>query len=184
MKNTLLIIVAVLILGVGVWAVVSPRSERDTVAVPISAPSQEVGSDSEFDRLASLALVDGAGAAVTLDSFRGTPLVINSWAVWCPFCRAELADFAALQKEFDEQIVVIAIDRQESQEKTQAFTDELGITNDMHFFLDPSDSFYRAIGGFSMPETIFVNADGAIVVHKRGPMDLTEMRRHTKSILQ
>jgi len=34
-----------------------------------------------------------------------------------------------------------------------------------------------------MPETIFVNGAGEIVVHKRGPMELDEMREHTNKII-
>jgi len=42
---------------------------------------------------------------------------------------------------------------------------------------------YKSIGGFSMPETIFVNSNGEIVVHKRGPMELGEMREYTNKIV-
>jgi thiol-disulfide isomerase/thioredoxin len=141
-------------------------------------------STNDFDVFASIALTDHDGNSDSLERFRGKPLVINSWAVWCPFCRQELPDFAALQKEFGEAVAVIAIDRGEPLEKAKGYTDELGITNDMVFLLDPSDAFYKAIGGFSMPETIFVNADGDIVFHKRGPMTLEEMREAVNQYLQ
>lgn len=139
---------------------------------------------SDFDTFAGASLIDYEGNEVFLEDFRGISLVINSWAVWCPFCREELSDFAELQKEFDDQITVIAIDRQESLSKAKGFTDELSITNDMLFLLDPSDSFYKSIGGFSMPETIFVNSSGEIIVHKRGPMELREMREHANKIIE
>ncbi|PIR85379.1 hypothetical protein COU15_00950 [Candidatus Kaiserbacteria bacterium CG10_big_fil_rev_8_21_14_0_10_45_20] len=138
------------------------------------------GSDSFF----STTLVDYQGNSVSLEVFRGKPLIINSWAVWCPFCRAELPDFARLQKEFGDTIVVIAIDRQESLDKVKEYTDELGISDDMLFLLDSSDAFYKSIGGFSMPETIFMNSAGEIVVHKRGPMELNEMREHVNNIIK
>ncbi|MCI0619710.1 TlpA family protein disulfide reductase [Candidatus Wolfebacteria bacterium] len=138
---------------------------------------------SDFDTFASASLIGYNGNKVSLEEFRGRPLVINSWAVWCPFCRNELRDFAELQKEFKNEITVIAIDRQEPFAKAKGYTDELGITNDMLFLLDPSDSFYKSIGGFSMPETIFVDSGGSIIVHKRGPMELDEMREHTNKII-
>lgn len=137
---------------------------------------------SDFDKLADVTLTDYGGNEVSLEEFRGRPLVINSWAVWCPFCVKELTDFAKLQQEFGEDIVVIAIDRQEPLAKAKGFTDELGITEQMLFLLDASDSFYKSIGGFSMPETIFVNSEGDIIVHKRGPMELDEMREHAEKI--
>ena len=130
-----------------------------------------------------LSLEDYEGKTVSLANFRGQPLVINSWAAWCPFCRKELADLALLQKEFGDSINVIAVDRAESKDTAQKYTDELGVTGGMVFLLDPSDSLYRSIGGFSMPETIFMDKDGRIVIHKRGPMDINEMREKIQQLI-
>jgi len=102
--------------------------------------------------------------------------VINSWAPWCPFCIDELPDFTTLQGEFGDQIIVIAVNRKESLSVSKKFSDELGVTNNMTFLLDPKDSFYQSIGGFSMPETLLVDREGNIRIHKRGPMPLSEMR--------
>lgn len=123
------------------------------------------------------------GKTITLSNFRGKPLVINSWAAWCPFCRKELVDFATAQKEFGDKVVIIAIDRAESKVVAKKYSDELGVTDDLVFLLDPADSFYQSIGGFSMPETIFISKDGMIKFHKRGPMGLEEIRQKTKEVL-
>lgn len=131
----------------------------------------------------NFALPDYAGNTVTRAQFRGRPVVVNSWAAWCPFCREELADFAAVQREFGDGVVVIAIDRAESLDTAKRYTDELGVSGKIIFLLDPSDSFYQSIGGFSMPETIFVDAAGQIVFHKRGPMDAREIRQRVEKIL-
>ncbi len=131
-----------------------------------------------------LAFKNYDGETVTFSDFRGTPLVINSWAAWCPFCVKELPDFAKIQEEFDKKIVVIAIDRAEPLETAKKFSDEVGVTGRLVLLLDPGDSFYRAIGGFTMPETIFVNADGVIIDHKRGPIDADEMRGRIKRAFQ
>ncbi|PIR82371.1 hypothetical protein COU20_02510 [Candidatus Kaiserbacteria bacterium CG10_big_fil_rev_8_21_14_0_10_59_10] len=167
------------LIGIGVvviaGAIVFSMASRDT--------SGET-STSDFDTFASISLTDYHGNNVSLEQFRGTPLVINSWAVWCPFCREELPDFAALQQELGSEVLVIAIDRREPLEKAKGYTDELGITNDMLFLLDPSDSFYKSIGGFTMPETIFVDVNGVISFHKRGPMTLEEMRDAVRTHLQ
>jgi len=119
---------------------------------------------------------------VALADFAGKPLVINAWAAWCPFCVKELPDFVLLQKEFP-GVVVIAIDRAESLSTAKSYTDDLGITEDLVFLLDRKDSFYKSLGGFSMPETIFVDKDGVTQSHKRGIMDLDEMRRNVEKIL-
>lgn len=127
---------------------------------------------------------DYDGDSVSLADFQGRPLVINSWAAWCPFCRKELVDFAVAQKEFGNQVVIIAIDRAEPLETAKKYSDELGVANGLVLLLDPADSFYQSIGGFSMPETIFVDAGGNVKIHKRGPMDFNEIREKIQQLLQ
>lgn len=131
----------------------------------------------------NFSLQDYSGKTVGLLDFKGKPLVVNSWAVWCPFCVKELEDFVMAQKEFGDKVIIIAIDRAEPISTAKKFTDDLGVSEDLIFLLDPADSFYQSIGGFSMPETIFVNKDGDIAHHKRGPMSLEEIRERIGKIL-
>ncbi len=110
--------------------------------------------------------------------------MINSWAAWCPFCREELKDFSTVQEELRDNVVIIAVDRAEPLAVAKQYTDELGVTGELVLLLDPNDSFYRSIGGFSMPETIFVDANGNIQFHKRGPMPLSEIRLRISKLLE
>lgn len=153
---------------------------RDSGEEKVEQPAAE---NTKYDKIPDLSFEDYAGNAFSLSDLRGKPHVVNAWAVWCPFCKAELEDFALLQEEFGDKIVVVAIDRQESLAKAKGFTDEIGVTQKMTFLLDPKDAFYKSIGGFSMPETIFVDKNGNIIVHKRGPMALDEMRQKVNLII-
>jgi len=172
MNKILAIIVGILIVGGVGWLAISSRNA-----------SKESTRQTQFEKAPDFALQDYDGKTVRFADFAGKPLVINSWTAWCPFCRKELVDFAAAQKEFGDDVAIVAIDRAESRETAKKYTDELGVTNDLIFLLDPSDSFYQSIGGFSMPETIFVDRDGNIAERKRGPMDLNEIRERIKKIL-
>jgi len=173
-----IIIIIVLIGASIVGLLLFQGKERDT-----STSLSDNAKEQQLDKAPNFSLEDYDGSMVALSDFNGKIVVVNSWAVWCPFCKKELADFALLQEEFKNDIVVIAIDRQESLEKAKEFTDSDGITNDLIFLLDPSDSFYKSIGGFSMPETIFVDKEGNIVIHKRGPMEFEEMKEKIMSML-
>lgn len=183
MKNTSLIFagVAVIVILIGLAVAFFPKSERSGATPQTSESGGAVSSNAGARRdtiapLSDIELFDYDGRETTLAAYRGKPLVINSWATWCPFCRQELPDFARLQEELGESAVVIAIDRAERAESAQSYTDGFGITSKMTFLVDPDDAFYRNIGGFSMPETLFVDAEGVIRFHKRGPMTLEEMR--------
>ena len=122
------------------------------------------------DEIFKLQFQDYGNNSTSLSKYRGKPLVVNSWAAWCPFCKKELVDFATAQKEFKNRVVIIAIDRAESLAIAKKYSDELGVTNELIFLLDPSDSFYKSIGDFSMPETIFIDSNGAIVFPQPGPL--------------
>lgn len=173
MKRGILFFIIILLVGGALFYV----SQTKRTALPSDISSSSFASAPNF------VLPDYAGNPVRFSDFEGKIAVINAWAVWCPFCRKELADFAALQKAFPD-IAVIAVDRAESLEKAKTFTDSLGITHEMIFLLDPEDMFYRSIGGFSMPETIFTDKEGKIRFHKRGPMPFEEMKQEVEKIMR
>jgi len=56
------------------------------------------------------------------------------------------------------------------------------VSDKLIFLLDPKDTFYKSIGGFAMPETLFVNSDGTINFHKRGPMRAEEIRQRVSEL--
>ena len=172
MNKVLAIVIGILIVGGVGWFAISNRN----------AP-EESTRQTQSEKAPDFALQDYDGKIVKLVDFTGKPLIINSWAAWCPFCRKELVDFAAAQKELGNDVAIIAIDRAESRETAKKYTDELGVTNDLIFLLDPSDSFYQSIGGFSMPETIFVDREGNIAERKRGPMEINEIRQKIQKLL-
>ena len=177
-KQTVIsIIIVLLVIAGGVLFATSGSPEQ-------SPEERNADVSSNRGAVPSLELVRSDGESVNLASFVGKPLVINSWATWCPFCVDEIPDFALLQEEFGDAIVVIAVNRRESVSKSEEFLASVRISpSDMTFLYDSGDTFYRGIGGFTMPETLFVNAEGTVLVHKRGFMGLEEMREHTHTII-
>ena len=138
--------------------------------------------EGKFDKISPFTLSDWNGNAVSLSDFEGRPLILNSWAAWCPFCVKELPAFGALQEELGNSVVIIAINRAESTERQKGFIDNLRLTDKLIFLNDPHDSFYKSIGGFGMPETLFVDGKGNIRLHKRGPIGLEELRRTVRAV--
>ena len=178
-SNLVTIVIIVLVLGISAffaWKAQDPG---------------ENASNSEAAR--SLNIVEGAesyytdldGNPADLSMYEGQVRVVNSWAGWCPFCIEELKDFESLAAEFkEEEVAVIAINRREPAKKAKAFLSQLGTFENIIFIQDEGDTFYRSIGGFAMPETIFYNTDGSVFLHKRGFMDLEEMRTHLENLLR
>lgn len=181
MKKIYIFVIVAVALIIG-WLAVS-RTEQGPSNFSTENTVKPTKQKAQSEKAPNFSLQDYSGKTVNLANFAGKPVVVNSWASWCPFCREELPAFAAAQKEFGDKVVIIAIDRQESLPTAKGYTDAQGTSNSLIFLLDPSDSFYQSIGGFSMPETIFIDKNGNIVDHKRGSMDVNEIRQKINNIL-
>ena len=128
-------------------------------------------------------LKDEQGTEVKLSDFAGGPVIILSWASWCPFCQEDLAFVGVMAKEFSGKAVFIVIDRQESPESVLAIRKRVRVPDNAIFLFDPDDGFYQAIKGFSMPEMVFVDRRGLIRFRRRGPTRYEEMRRRVEDLI-
>lgn len=130
------------------------------------------------------ALKDYGAGEVHQHDFLGTPALIYVWASWCPLCTEGLENLAAMKKEFGGAIAVVAINREESRDVAVRASARSHTATGTIFLLDPDDTYYRAIGGFSMPETIFVDRTGMIIFHTRGPLQKEEIRRRIHALIE
>jgi thiol-disulfide isomerase/thioredoxin len=167
------VVVILIIVLAAVWYVTSSSDQTG---------ADDAGGAVTLASLSGLALTDLAGAPAGLAEHGGKPLVVNAWASWCPFCIDELPAFVTLQQELGDSVTIVAIDRAESASVAMEYIDQLGIRDELVWLLDPTDYFYGQIGGFSMPETLFFNSDGSLGFHKRGPMDVAEIRQRIEAL--
>lgn len=121
---------------------------------------------------------DLAGNPVSLASYRGKVLVVNSWASWCPFCGTELQKLNTVAMEFSsEEVVFLAINRMETVERAERYMrQQPGTFDNLVLVLDHGDVFYRRVGGFSMPETLFYDSEGELVAHERGQLSESRIK--------
>lgn len=70
----------------------------------------------------AFALPDLSGRARRLSEFRGRPVLVNFWAVWCPPCRRELAELADLRRKLaDASFEILAVNLGDTTERITAF---------------------------------------------------------------
>ncbi len=143
----------------------------------------EKSADKTFTNEYGLVLHDYNGNEVHLYSFRRDVLVAYAWASWCAYCGDEMKRLAALKEKYNGKITIVAINRAEPKADAKAFTDKLGVDKNMTLLLDPDDSFFKSIGGYAMPETVFIDPGGNIVYHQRGPLDEAAMEARIKELV-
>lgn len=173
-----LIIVALLL--VGLFALLRSDGSENSGEENTNKAEQK----DAFSGGALFELEDYEGNLIRSHDFEQEVLVVNAWASWCPFCVNELPDFAELAETFPDDVAVIAINRAEPLRTAKNYSDNLNLGDSITFLVDPEDAFYRSIGGFSMPETLFLDKNGEIVLHKRGPLSFDEMKTIIEPLIE
>jgi len=127
-------------------------------------------------RLPDLQLVPltGASQPVGLEDLRGKVVLVNIWGPWCPPCREELPDIAAVERKFRARgdFLLLAVscgrggsdDVEELRKSTEALFSKSGIA--MPTYADPeriTREAFDAVGGFEgYPTTFLMDRQGVI----------------------
>jgi cytochrome c biogenesis protein CcmG/thiol:disulfide interchange protein DsbE len=116
------------------------------------------------------------GAEVRLRDLRG-PAVINIWASFCAPCRDELPVMQGLADRADGRYTVIGVDSGDRRAAAADFATDRGVTFPTLF--DEGKKFADSLGVFTLPATVFIDADGGMNVH-RTAMDVDQLIEQMK----
>ncbi len=170
------IFASILVLGTLALAACGDDPTLDQSARAQPAPGESAPADDRLDnpalrRLREQAnrMLDGGPEAfeAQLADLRGTPVVVNQWASWCPPCRAEFPIFQRVAAKFADRVAFLGVDMQDDREAALAFMSELA-TPYPHYF-DEDASISRLFGGGRVsPTTGFYDARGELVFSHLG----------------
>lgn len=120
-------------------------------------------------------LRDDRGRAVSLDQYRGSVVVMNLWASWCPPCRAEMPDLQRLaDADAGRGIAVVGVNEGESPERARAFAGSLGIR--FPIWIDGAQQYGRTYAALGLPTTVILDRRGVVLRGFDGPLTLDQMR--------
>ncbi len=142
------VVVAGLIVG---WIVRSGPTEIAQIGQPAPEFSVEV-----FD-----------GATFTLSEARGTPVVVNLWASWCPPCREEIPDISAFAESHPE-VQVIGVAVEDSERSAREFAAEIGASYPLAMGTTGFEDAYPNLG---LPATYIIDSNGTITDVFNGIVD-------------
>ena len=148
------------------WSGAAPVSGAEQPGQRVAAGGQARAPRVAFERF------DGRPAR--LQEWRGRPVVVNFWASWCPPCVAEMRDaFEPLHDQLGDRIAFLGVDVQDTRAAARDVVERTGVTYELA--ADPDGALFAAFGGFGMPTTVLVDADGRVVVHHTGALTRAEL---------
>ena len=163
-------------------AVPTPQAttEKDPDLLPLIAeagldpcPPGDPNPDAAIPGLPSLTLrCLGHGPDVDLSRLRGTPLVVNVWASWCPPCIAEMPILAAAASELRGQVQFLGVDIQDRDASALAMMRDFEA--DFPSVVDEPGVIRGEMAISGPPVTFFVNEQGVITGRHDGALPSTE----------
>lgn len=122
------------------------------------------------------------GKPVKLSDQKGSVVVLDFWATWCPPCRAEMPGIQAVYDTYKDQgMIVLAVNAQEDQDTIQSFVMETGFT--FPILPDPYGQAIRAYGVRSFPATFVIDREGRIDTIHQGQITPDELETMVRPLL-
>jgi cytochrome c biogenesis protein CcmG, thiol:disulfide interchange protein DsbE len=163
--------IVVALLGGLLAALLTPQAPANTSTAGVSGKSAPTFRLSTLD-----------GQTVTLEQFKGKPLVLNFFASWCVPCKDEAPMIAQAAKDFKD-VVFLGIAYNDKLDKAREFRDTYNL--DFPIAIDDDSDAGRSsvkYALFGVPETFFIDRFGVIQHHDPRPITRTDLEAGLKTI--
>lgn len=126
---------------------------------------------------------DMNGADVRLASFKGKVILLNFWATWCHPCKEEIPDLVALQKEYQNDIVVLGFSIDDKPEELKVYAEHYAMNYPVLVGAG-HENIQEAYGPmWGVPVTVIIGRDGRIAKKQSGIRSLEQFETEIKKLL-
>ncbi|MBN1669153.1 MAG: TlpA family protein disulfide reductase [Anaerolineales bacterium] len=143
---------------------------------PISALPQDL----EVGNLApDFELFDINGQPHRLSDYRGQPVLLNFWALWCGPCKAEMPLLQQRYSELYPELVILAIEDDSELYNLRRYVNEEALT--FHFLIGNRDvqQLYHI---YAFPTSYFIDSQGIIQAVQLGSLSANELNAALQQI--
>ena len=140
-------------------------------------PQAQVGYEAPTFKLRDL-----KGKEVSLEQFRGKIVMLDFWATWCRPCRMTMPLLEKLQREYPNDMILLAINLQESNSEVRDYVRQQNVNSEV--LLDEEGSVGEAYGTESIPMEYLIDQRG-VVRHIQvglGPQTISQLRNQIEKL--
>lgn len=189
MKNKVWIIIAIAFVVIMLLAaILYPKLTEEYSAdpTPVSTPDSTPDStnSSAVVQADDFTVYDSDMNEVKLSDFFGKPIIINFWASWCGPCKSELPAFDNLYGKYKDDVVFLMINLTDGQRETVSSVREFVSDSSYSFpvYYDVEYDAANTYGVRSIPETVFISADGSLYDIRVGAISEVVLENYIKEM--
>ncbi|HEY5364277.1 MAG TPA: TlpA disulfide reductase family protein [Aestuariivirga sp.] len=170
-KTTLTALLAVVLVGLGIYLFTSPDGKVKIGPVAESGAGMAAYiAQATPKELPALSFADGMGVPKDNAVFKGKVTLLNLWATWCAPCRKEMPELAKLQRELggaDFQVIELSEDFK-GYAPSWDFLKQVGAQN-LTLYADAKGMALDALRAPGLPVTLLLDKDGREIGRLLGP---------------
>jgi peroxiredoxin len=145
----------------------------------LAAAMSKIEADDLRHQQADFVLADLHGKKWALKDLRGSVVLLNFWATWCPPCRSEMPDLEALYKQFKKEGLVVLAISDEDPAKVNSFIDAYRFSYPI--LLDPDSKVNGQFNIEGIPKSFVYDREGKLVAQA---IDMRTKRQFAEMLAQ
>ena len=106
------------------------------------------------------------GKEVSLEGFKGKPVVVNFFASWCGPCQLEAPALRDAWGEFGDRVEFVAVAIDDSEEGARGFVSEIKLK--FTTVLDSTGEIAKAYEIYAIPKTYVIDRTGLVLYEHSG----------------
>jgi len=160
-----------------------PPADEEGLSTEIGVDDLEDSKAVGRDAPLGYTLKDMNGADVRLASYKGKVILLNFWATWCEPCKEEIPDLIALQKQYNDDIVVLGFSIDDKPEELKKYAKAFAINYPVLVGAG-HENIQEAYGPmWGVPVTVIIDREGKIAKKQSGIRTLEQFEREIKKLL-
>jgi peroxiredoxin len=122
------------------------------------------------------------GQMDSLAAHKGSIVLMNFWATWCPPCKEEMPALEQLyRRDGSRGLVILGVDQGESKATAGAFARDHGVT--FPILVDADQQYASSYVSIGLPTTVLVGRDGHVVKGIDGSQTLAQFEALVEPLL-
>lgn len=129
-----------------------------------------------------LSLHDLSGQVVSLIDYRGSVVLVNLWATWCPPCREEMPALQEFYNRYQNSgFVLIGINQEEPKELVQKFVNEFNLS--FPVWLDETYQAEQKFKTMNLPSSYVIDREGMVRLLWVGGISMDNLEKYVPDII-